>query len=186
MMKKKIALGTAITLGALVLATSINAFAADISGDRAKEIALEHAKVAESDLIFSKVEQDYENRRLVYEVEFVTNGGTEYDYEIEAATGTIVAYDYDAEYYIPASKETGMTSKTSGSGQISEAEAKKIALDRARIEESQASYLSVRRDRDDGRIVYEGKFFYNEMEYEFEIDAQTGTILEWDAESIYD
>ena len=77
-MKKRIALGTAVTLGALVLATSIHAFAADISGDRAKEIALEHAKTKESDLVFSKVEQDYDDRRLVYEVEFVTSGGTEY------------------------------------------------------------------------------------------------------------
>lgn len=38
----------------------------------------------------------------------------------------------------------------------------------------------------DGYVLYEGKFFYNELEYEFEIDAQTGRILEWDVESIYD
>ena len=185
-MKRRIALGTAVTLGALVLATSIHAFAADISSDRAKEIALEHAKTKESDLVFSKVEQDYDDRRLVYEVELVTSGGTEYDYEIEAATGNIIAYDHDAEYYVPAGKEAGVSGTASGSGQISEAEAKKIALDRAGIAESQASHLSVRQERDDGRTVYEGKFFYNGMEYEFEIDAQTGTILEWDAESIYD
>ena len=48
------------------------------------------------------------------------------------------------------------------------------------------AYLPQHLMTEDGRTVYEGKFFYNEMEYEFEIDAQTGTILEWDAESIYD
>ena len=114
-MKRRIALGTAVTLGALVLATSIHAFAADISSNRAKEIALEHAKTKESDLVFSKVEQDYDDRRLVYEVEFVTSGGTEYDYEIEAATGNIIAYDHDAEYYVPAGKEAGVSGAASGS-----------------------------------------------------------------------
>lgn len=197
MMKKRLALGTA-ALGALVLAASINAFAADISNSRAKEIALEHAKVAEADLAFSRVETDYEDRRLVYDVEFVTNSGAEYDYEIEAATGTILKYDYDAESHTSsrrsrkteklnsASGKTAETVSASGQNQISAEEAKGIALNRAGISESQATRLSVKKDWDDGRAVYEGKFFYSELEYEFELDAQSGTILEWDVESIYD
>ena len=36
--------------------------------------------------------------------------------------------------------------------------------------------------RDDGRQIYEGEIYYNRMEYEFEIDASTGTIIEWSAE----
>lgn len=98
-MKKRIAITSAAALGLLVFATTINAFGAEISQDKAKEIALEHAKVAENSLIFDKVEKDYEDRRLVYEVEFVTNDGMEYDYEIDASSGTIVKYDFDAEYY---------------------------------------------------------------------------------------
>ena len=30
--------------------------------------------------------------------------------------------------------------------------------------------------------IYEGEIYYNRMEYEFEIDASTGTIIEWSAE----
>ncbi len=41
-------------------------------------------------------------------------------------------------------------------------------------------------DRDDGQVQYEGKIIYNGMEYEFEIDAYSGAIRSWDAESIYD
>ena len=189
-MKKRIAITSAAALGLLVFATTINAFGAEISQDKAKEIALEYAKVAENSLIFDKVEKDYEDRRLVYEVEFVTNDGMEYDYEIDASSGTIVKYDFDAEYYAPSgtsrSRRQNGSSQAADASQISEDDAKRIALEQAGISEKQASYLHVKKDWDDGYVLYEGKFFYNELEYEFEIDAQTGRILEWDVESIYD
>ena len=34
--------------------------------------------------------------------------------------------------------------------------------------------------------MYEGKIVYNEREYEFDIDANTGEIVSWEEESIYD
>ena len=41
-------------------------------------------------------------------------------------------------------------------------------------------------DRDDGRMEYEGSIVYDNMEYEFEIDAATGEFLSWEAESVFD
>ena len=41
-------------------------------------------------------------------------------------------------------------------------------------------------DYDDGRTEYEGKIIYGGMEYEFTINATTGAVTEWDAESVYD
>ena len=41
-------------------------------------------------------------------------------------------------------------------------------------------------DRNDGRPVYEIEIIYNAMEYEMEISAADGTILEFESESIYD
>ena len=38
-------------------------------------------------------------------------------------------------------------------------------------------------DRDDGRLQYEVKIVYNNMEYDFDIDASTGSILSRDVES---
>ena len=37
-------------------------------------------------------------------------------------------------------------------------------------------------DTENGRPVYEVEIVYNTMEYDFEIDAATGTILEMDAD----
>lgn len=56
----------------------------------------------------------------------------------------------------------------------------------ARVPGATSSHIRIYQDYDDGRAVYEGKIIYNAMEYEFEIDAATGNITEWDAESIYD
>ncbi|MBP3486562.1 MAG: PepSY domain-containing protein, partial [Oscillospiraceae bacterium] len=41
-------------------------------------------------------------------------------------------------------------------------------------------------DYDDGRLEYEGKIYYDHMEYEFEIDGYSGAIRSWDVESVYD
>ena len=39
-------------------------------------------------------------------------------------------------------------------------------------------------DYDDGRPEYEGKIIYGGTEYEFTIDAATGSVMEWDAEKV--
>lgn len=61
---------------------------------------------------------------------------------------------------------------------ISLEEARDIAL--ARVEGATASNISIELDEDDGWYVYEGEIFYNGMEYEFEIDADSGNILKWE------
>ena len=38
-------------------------------------------------------------------------------------------------------------------------------------------------DRENGRMVYEGEIYYNGQEYEFDIDAETGEIVKWKAET---
>ena len=51
---------------------------------------------------------------------------------------------------------------------------------------SSANIYKFKLDFDDGRWVYEGDIYYNTMEYEFEIDANTGAFVSWSVESIYD
>ena len=67
---------------------------------------------------------------------------------------------------------------------ITEAEAKRLVLER--VEGATESDVWMRLDREDGRLVYEGQVIYNRMEYEFEIDADTGTFYSWEVESVHD
>lgn len=136
---------------------------------QAKSIALEHAGVAESDAAFYRVERDSDDGRAVYEVEFYS-GNTEYDYEISAETGEILSYDSDIEGW---------------AAQSGNAEGSAVTLEQARalvaerIPGVSADSVQIEQDREDGRTVYEGEVYYDRTEYEFEIDASTGSFIKW-------
>ena len=151
-----------------------------ITLEQAKETALKHAGLKADAVTFVKAEQDYENGKLVYEVEFVTNDGgkvVEYDYEIEAATGSVVSYDYDAENYVSAKGATTVSED--------EATAKQTVLNKV-PGATAANIYEWKLDFDDGRWEYDGKIVYNLMEYDFTVDASSGAVTEWDVESIFD
>lgn len=78
-----------------------------ISADKAQSIALEHAEVRAKDATFVRSNLDWDDGRWVYEVEFYTADGMEYDYEIDAVSGAVVQYDHDAEYYKPQQSDNG-------------------------------------------------------------------------------
>ena len=163
-------------------APNTNASAGKVDEARAKEIALTHAGVKAADATVTKSKLDYEDGRQVYEIEFYVSGSsgyTEYDYEIEAATGKIVSYDHDAESYAPPAQSTNSGVK------VTESTAKKTALSRVSGATEKDIY-EWKLDYDDGRTEYEGKIIYGGMEYEFTINAATGAVTEWDAESVYD
>lgn len=136
---------------------------------QARSIALEHAGVAESDAKFYRVERDNDDGRAVYEVEFYS-GNTEYDYEISAETGEILSYDSDIEGW---------------AAQSGNAEGSAVTLEQARalvaerIPGVSADSVQIEQDREDGRDIYEGEVYYDRTEYEFEIDASTGSFIKW-------
>ena len=151
-----------------------------ITLEQAKETALKHAGLKADAVTFVKAEQDYENGKLVYEVEFVTNDGgkvVEYDYEIDAATGSVVSYDYDAENYVSAKGATTVS--------VDEVTAKQTVLNKV-PGATAANIYEWKLDFDDGRWEYDGKIVYNQMEYDFTVDASSGAVTEWDVESIFD
>ena len=144
----------------------------DIGAEKAKEIALQHAGVSASNAVFVKAEREYDDGRLTYDVDFYA-GNKEYDYEILASDGTILSYDADIEgYRIPSS------TSSSSSGYISVERAKEIALQHAGLSSSGVNFDKAEFDHDDGRAEYEIEFHHNFREYEYTIDAASGTILE--------
>lgn len=138
----------------------------------AQKIALEHAGVKAADATITKSKLDYEDGRQVYDIEWYA-GGAKYDYEIAADTGEIISSAYEE-------KTMGADSK---SVTVSEADAKKTALDRVSGATDKDLY-EWKLDYDDGRPEYEGKIIYGGTEYEFTIDAATGSVMEWDAEKV--
>lgn len=138
----------------------------------AQKIALEHAGVKAADATITKSKLDYEDGRRVYDIEWYA-GGAKYDYEIATDTGEIISSAYEE-------KTVGADSR---SVTVSEADAKKTALDRVSGATDKDLY-EWKLDYDDGRPEYEGKIIYGGTEYEFTIDAATGSVMEWDAEKV--
>ena len=69
---------------------------ASLTADQAKQIALQHAGVAEADASRMEIGFDYEHGRAVYEIEWKV-GWTEYNYEIDANTGDVLSYERDMD-----------------------------------------------------------------------------------------
>ena len=138
----------------------------------AQKIALEHAGVKAADATITKSKLDYEDGRQVYDIEWYA-GGAKYDYEIATDIGEIISSAYEE-------KTMGADSRNVT---VSEADAKKTALDRVSGATDKDLY-EWKLDYDDGRPEYEGKIIYGGTEYEFTIDAATGSVMEWDAEKV--
>ena len=75
---------------------------------------------------------------------------------------------------------SGHSGNGSANVAISQDEAVQIALDR--VAGATAADVRIELDYDDGQYKYEGDIIHEQREYEFEIDANTGTILEWSEE----
>ena len=153
-------------------AASQSGSTSEITEDQAKQIAFDHAQVKEEDLTNLKVKKDFDDGVSIYEVDFQA-ANKQYEYDIKAADGQILTTDFEIDDdYVDPNTQTA----------VSEADAKAAAL--ARVEG--ASDSDIRIQRDDGQLVYEGTIIYNNTEYDFEINAETGDFLSWEQDSVYD
>lgn len=146
-----------------------------VDEEMAQKIALEHAGVKATDATITKSKLDYEGRRQVYEIEWYA-GGKKYDYEIAVDTGEILSSAYDE-------KTSGWSVSNSSNVTVSEADAKQTALGSVSGATEKDIY-EWKFDYDDGRPEYEGKIIYGGTEYDFTIDASSGAVIEWEAESV--
>lgn len=133
---------------------------------KAMNVAMEHAGVTEC--YTHRIEEDVEHGRAVYEIEFFA-GNTEYDYTIAKDTLEILSYDQDIEGWGLPEGETGSA--------VTLEQAIQLVLER--VPGAASTDVRIEYERDDGRELYEGEVYYDRTEYEFEIDASTGTFIEW-------
>ena len=155
-------------------AASQSGSTSEITEDQAKQIAFDHAQVKEEDLTNLKVKKDFDDGVSIYEVDFQA-ANKQYEYDIKAADGQILSTDFEIDDdYVDPNTQTA----------VSEADAKAAAL--ARVEGASDSDIRIHLQRDDGQLVYEGTIIYNNTEYDFEINAETGDFLSWEQDSVYD
>ncbi len=138
-----------------------------ITLDEAKNIALSHAGIAASEASFTKTKLDRDDGREEYDIEF-TAADYKYEYEIDAESGTVLSNSKEMRI-----KQTESTA----AGRITLEEAKNTALSHAGIAASEASFTKTKLDRDDGREEYDIEFTAADYKYEYEIDAESGTVL---------
>ena len=167
---------------ALVFSLSVSAFAADISADRAKEIALGKAGYAASEVVNLRAVVDYDDGVKLYEVSFLVpqdgGGYLEYDYDIGAANGKVYDYDVDREGRANVKAEQPKAEvKVDNSKDVGLAEAKKAALAHFGLNEGEVKLLEARKDYDDGVLVYEFEFAKGyEAKYSCEVVAANGFV----------
>lgn len=193
-MKTKICIATLLVLTVLFLAGcqssaggtgSLNdvgnnaATPALLTEAEARDIALKDAGFSVDAVTNLHIEKDVDDGITKYEVDF-RQGDYEYDYEINAETGKIIGFDKDLEA-APVATDPVVTEPApteAAPKTITEAEAKKIALDHAGFKEGDVKRLTVKKDTDDGVAHYDVEFFKGDYEYDYEIDAATGKITD--------
>jgi uncharacterized membrane protein YkoI len=122
------------------------------------------------------IELDLEKSRYIYEVEVQSNG-FEFDLDIDGETGKVLRTekdswdddDYDDHYDDNVIVTDGKF--------ITKEAAVEIALKQAK-----GKVTSVELDEDDGRVHYEIEIRKGNVEYDLEIDAITGKVLEIDVD----
>ena len=169
-------------------------YSGNITLETAKTIAFTNAGVTAAQATIIKSYVDYDDGRQVYDIEFYA-GNYKYEYEITVTGGYIVGYDREYVRYAatttPAATTPATTPATTGgygystTASVSDATARQTALSRVPGATTSNIY-EWKLDYDDGRLEYEGKIIYNNLEYEFSISATTGNITEWSVESIWD
>ncbi|OUN35357.1 PepSY domain-containing protein [Lachnoclostridium sp. An76] len=208
-MKKRVIAGLAAVLAVGVF-TGCGAFGGkDIGRDAALEAALGDAGVDESDTTRLKVSEDYDDGRKTYEVRFDADG-KEYDYEIAAADGKILSADVevlnngtsgqgsaggqgsgtqagsaDGSASGNAGNTAGQDQQTqngAGNANVAVTMEQAISIALERVPGATEKDVKIELDYDDGVYKYEGDIIHEQREYDFEIDANTGTILEWSEE----
>ena len=169
-----------------------------IGVEAAKSAAFAHAGLDASQVTTDEVDFDYEDGRMVYELEFYADGA-EYEYDIDASTGAVVKFSQEGGRTQTSSSAesggaSGNVSSGSGSGtaqsgaggtaaDIGREAALAAALSHAEVSQDQVYNLEVKREYDDGRLEYEIEFKTGGWEYEYTISAADGTILDYERDN---
>lgn len=189
-----IVVGILVVIALLILIYFKTTF---ISKDDVKDIIAANMNVSSGDLYFEDIDFDFD--KGVYEVEVLYINDAVYEYKIDARTSTeggrIIYTDFkyftngitdDNNSNNSNNSSTNGSSNNATTASITVDEAKNIALTDAGLDINSIQFTREELEHDNHTLVYELEFYYNNIEYDYEINATTGDIISYDKDSIYD
>lgn len=182
--KGKIGIIIAVVIVVLAVILLIAGFFMGVIGgideQEARQAALDQVPGSQDENIVSLV-KEFDDGRMEYNVKLVYNN-TAYDFKILAKDGSI--YNQEQES-IGGTQTTVPDSSSEKVNDIGIEKAKEIAI--AQVSGSTVGdIVKAEADTDDGALNYDIEIIYNEIQYDFEISAETGDVLKMESESIYD
>ncbi|MCD8249700.1 MAG: PepSY domain-containing protein [Lachnospiraceae bacterium] len=174
--RKKTVMSVAAVAAAVALLGAGTAYAASgartaaakdsaISEEAAQNYAFADAGVDPASALYVRAEFDHEDGQFIYEVDF-TAGDTEYEYWILASDGTVIKKSAEIIALATAAETTEITLE----------EAKVIALEDAGLSAENVTFTKADLDHDDGLTIYDIEFYAENVEYEYEINVNSGAI----------
>lgn len=154
-----------------------------ITESDAKKIAFDSANVQEDDLTSLKVESSSLDGEDTFVLVFQT-AEKNYQIIVSKQDGEVLRSSYQS---LQSSSQSSSDSTTSeepveeASNELTIEDAKKIALDDAGVDATNASFTKTKTEREDGSIVYELEFQTSDTYYEYTI-SMSGTIIDVDQE----
>ena len=159
----------------------VGAPAMPIGKEAAAYAAEQYAGTTALDSVTAEVDPELDESPAHYEVELHTAWG-EFEYLVDAYMGNVLSGQKDLLSVASTPNATTKPTAPSGGADIGHAKAKSIALNHAGVSENEAYDMEIELDDEDGTLVYEVEFKSGNMEYDYEIDAASGTILKHEAE----
>ena len=182
----------------------VSGVSADITKDQARQIALQDAGEDLEEVTFTRSSLQKENDRLVYLVDFYTDN-ISYHYMVDGTTGSIYRSDTqtagkdvqvqeDKTSLAPDPGQAAQENTAEGlPGQTAEEtddamnyigveQAKAAALEDAGLTGKQVQFDKVKLEHENNMVVYDVEFEYNKIEYDYDVDAVSGRIVDKDVE----
>lgn len=169
-----------LALGLMLITPALSSAAQYITPDAAKKIAFSNAGVTEENANVIKMARYDKRFTTIYDIDFLV-GNYRYSYEINADSGEVVAQYMQSIGKVDKPLPQAVN-QTAAQAYISAEQAKNIALEHARIAAQDISSFESKLKHKHGYAIYDIEFKANRMEYEYEINAVTGDILEWESE----
>ena len=133
---------------------------------------------------------DYDDGRYEYETIFYCQNVI-YEVNFNASTGEILKQEQKGTGWSPWTETSSPAAETGQEASQPSTQPQSDVISRdaisqtilSKAEGTGAVIAELKLERDDGRVQYEGEMYDSSYEYEFELDAYTGTIIKWEKEA---